>query len=256
MPSPSYLDLDAAGGVARRIAYHKTIAGGEGETPPGVVFLGGFKSDMEGTKALRLEAWAKESGRQFLRFDYRGHGQSSDTFENGCIGDWADDAFEAISRLTTGPQILVGSSMGGWISLLVSRVLPTRIAAFIGIAAAPDFTEDGMWAEMSEAERRTLMEAGRIERPSEYSDEPYVFTKKLIEDGRDHLVLRAPVSFSGPVRLLQGTADADVSTETALRLLNHIDGPDVRLTLVQGADHRFSGEAELALLIETVEAVS
>jgi dipeptidyl aminopeptidase/acylaminoacyl peptidase len=113
-----------------------------------------------------------------------------------------------------------------------------------------------MWAEMSEAERETLMEEGRIERPSEYSDEPYVFTKKLIEDGRDHLVLRSPVSFAGPVRLLQGTADADVSTETALRLLDHIEGPDVRLTLVQGADHRFSGERELALLIETVEAVS
>ena len=163
---------------------------------------------------------------------------------------------EAISRLTTGPQILIGSSMGGWISLLVSRVLRPRIAAFIGIAAAPDFTEGGMWAEMSEAERETLMEEGRIERPSEYSDEPYVFTKKLIEDGRDHLVLRSPVSFAGPVRLLQGTADADVSTETALRLLDHIEGPDVRLTLVQGADHRFSGERELALLIETVEAVS
>lgn len=256
MPSPSYLELTAVNSIARRIAYHKTAAGGEGETQPGVVFLGGFKSDMEGSKALHLEAWAKATGRQFLRFDYRGHGQSSDEFENGCIGDWADDAVEAISRLTTGPQILIGSSMGGWISLLVSRVLRPRIAAFIGIAAAPDFTEGGMWAEMSEAERETLMEEGRIERPSEYSDEPYVFTKKLIEDGRDHLVLRSPVSFAGPVRLLQGTADADVSTETALRLLDHIEGPDVRLTLVQGADHRFSGERELALLIETVEAVS
>ena len=256
MPSPSYLDLDAVEGVTRRIAYHKSEAGGEGQTQPGVVFLGGFKSDMEGSKALHLESWAQATGRQFLRFDYRGHGQSSDTFENGCIGDWADDAVEAISRLTTGPQILIGSSMGGWISLLASRVLAPRIAAFIGIAAAPDFTEDGMWAEMSEAERETLMTEGRIERPSEYSDEPYVFTKKLIEDGRDHLVLRSPVSFNGPVRLLQGTADADVSTDVALRLLDHIEAPDVRLTLVQGADHRFSGERELALLIETVEAVS
>ena len=256
MPSPSYLELDPANGVARRIAYHKTDARGEGETQPGVVFLGGFKSDMDGTKALRLEEWAKAGGRQFLRFDYRGHGQSSDSFENGCIGDWADDAVEAIGRLTTGPQILIGSSMGGWISLLAARVIGARIAAFVGIAAAPDFTEDGMWAEMTEAERKTLIEDGRIERPSEYSDEPYVFTRKLIEDGRRHLVLRSPVSFTGPVRLLQGTADADVSTETALRLLSHIEGPDVRLTLVQGADHRFSGERELALLIETVEAVS
>ena len=256
MPSPSYLELDPVNGVARRIAYHKTDARGERETRPGVVFLGGFKSDMEGTKALHLEAWAQATGRQFLRFDYRGHGQSSDMFENGCIGDWADDAVEAISRLTTGPQILIGSSMGGWISLLAARVIPARVAAFIGIAAAPDFTEDGMWAEMSEAERKTLMEEGRIERPSEYSDEPYVFTKKLIEDGRKHLVLRSPISLAGPVRLLQGTADADVSTETALRLLQHIEAPDVRLTLVQGADHRFSSAAELALLVETVEAMS
>ncbi len=255
MPSPSYLDLDPVDGVARRIAYHKSAARGEGETRPGVVFLGGFKSDMEGSKALHLEAWARTQGRQFLRFDYRGHGQSSDAFENGCIGDWADDATEAISRLTTGPQILIGSSMGGWISMLVSRVIPARITAFIGIAAAPDFTEDGMWAEMSEAERKTLITEGRIERPSDYSDDPYVFTKKLIEDGRNHLVLRTPVAFNGPVRLLQGTADADVSTDTALRLLDHIESPDVRLTLVQGADHRFSGDRELALLIETVEAV-
>ncbi len=242
-------------GKGRRIAYRQRAAG-RGAESAGVVFLGGFRSDMTGTKAEHLDAWCAGQGRSFLRMDYTGHGESSGQFEDGAIGDWADDAVEAISRLTTGPQILIGSSMGGWISLLVSRVIPTRIAAFIGIAAAPDFTEDGMWAEMSEAERKTLMEEGRIERPSEYSDEPYVFTKKLIEDGRDHLVLRSPVSFAGPVRLLQGTADADVSADTALRLLDHIEAPDVRLTLVQGADHRFSGERELALLIETVEAVS
>jgi len=211
---------------------------------------------MEGTKALWLERWAEEAGRQFLRFDYRGHGQSSDEFEAGCIGDWADDAIEVVSHLTEGPQILVGSSMGGWISLLAARALPDRIAGLIGVAAAPDFTEDGMWDSMTAAERELLMIKGRIERPSEYSDEPYVFTRRLIEDGRDQLVLRTPLPFAGPVRLLQGSADADVSTETALRLFDHLDSPDLRLTLIKGADHRFSGDRELALLVTMVEEVS
>ena len=246
MPQPSYLHTPQS----RRIAYHRSEGSG-----PGIVFLGGYRSDMEGTKALALEQWARDKGRAFLRFDYSGHGQSGGAFEDGAIGDWYQDALAAISELTDGPQVLVGSSMGGWIALLCARSGRLNISGLVTIAAAPDFTEDGMWAEMSEAERKTLMEEGRIERPSEYSDEPYVFTKKLIEDGREHLVLRSPVSFAGPVRLLQGTADADVSIETALRLLGHIEAPDVRLTLVQGADHRFSGEAELALLVETVEAV-
>ena len=210
---------------------------------------------MEGTKALALEDWARARGRGFLRFDYTGHGQSSGAFEDGSIGDWARDARETVLALTRGPQILVGSSMGGWISLLLARSGEIDLAGFVGIAAAPDFTEDSMWAGMDAADRETLERAGRIEEPSDYSDEPYVITKRLIEDGRDQLVLRAPLKIEGPVRLFQGTADADVDMSVALRLLEHLDGPDIRLTLVKGADHRFSGPEEIALLCETLDGL-
>ena len=210
---------------------------------------------MTGTKAMWLERWARERGRAFLRFDYRGHGASSGDFLDGAIGDWADDAAEAVTRLTAGPQILVGSSMGSWIALLLARRMPESVAGLIGIAAAPDFTED-IWARMDESQQRQLMSAGRIEQPSDYSDEPYVITKRLIEDGRDQFVLRAPLALAFPVRLLQGTADADVPVSVALRLLGHIDCPDARLTLVKGADHRFSGPRELALIGKTLHGVT
>lgn len=229
----------------RRIAFHRTAGRG-----PGVVFLGGFRSDMGGTKALALQAWAERQGRAFLRFDYSGHGESSGDFLDGCIGDWAEDAVAALSALTEGPQVLVGSSMGGWISLLVARALPARVAGLVGIAAAPDFTEDSMWAGFDAAQRAELAATGRVALPSEYSDEPYVITRRLIEDGRNHLVLRAPLRLPFPVRLLQGTADADVPPKVALRLLDHADSPDLRLTLVKGADHRFS-TPECLRMIET-----
>lgn len=228
----------------RRIAYHKTDG-----TGPGVVFLGGFKSDMEGTKAIHLEAWAKTQGMAFLRFDYSGHGQSSGAFEDGAIGDWAEDAYEAIEALTSGPQILVGSSMGGWISSILIAKMPEKIAGFVGIAAAPDFTEDSMWAGFSEDQRAELARSGKVSLPSDYG-EPYVITKRLIEDGRQNLVLRKPLITHFPVRLLQGTNDADVDLSVALRLLEHVQGDDVRLTLVKGADHRFS-TPECLSLIET-----
>ncbi len=211
---------------------------------------------MTGTKALWLEDWARARGRAFLRFDYRGHGASTGAFLDGCIGDWASDAAEALTRLTEGPQILVGSSMGGWIALLLARQLPERLAGLIGIAAAPDFTEDSMWEGMNETQRRQLMDEGRIELPSDYSDEPYVITRRLIEDGRDQLVLRAPPALPFPVRLLQGTADTDVPVSVALRLLDHVDCPDARLTLVKGADHRFSGPRELVLIGKTLHGVT
>ena len=236
----------------RRIAYHRT----EG-TRPWIVFLGGFKSDMGGTKAVHLEDWAQSQGRAFLRFDYSGHGDSSGTFEDGSIGDWAEDAVAAIDSLTEGPVVLVGSSMGGWISLLVQRRM-SRVAAFVGIAAAPDFTEDSMWAGFDADQRAALEADGRVSLPSDY-DAPYVITKRLIEDGRQNLVLRDPVADFGPVRLLQGTEDADVSRDTALRLLDHLQG-DVRLTLVKGADHRFSDPACLSLIetaiVEVLTCVS
>ena len=234
----------------RRIAYHRTAGQG-----PGVVFLGGFRSDMTGTKAVHLQAWAEATGLAFLRFDYSGHGQSSGDFLDGCIGDWAEDTMAAIAMLTEGPQILVGSSMGGWISLLVARAMPERVAGLVGIAAAPDFTEDLMWAQFTEAERAALA-TGRVEQPSDYSDEPYIITQKLIEDGRNRLVLRTPLPLPFPVRLLQGTADVDVPPAVALRLMDHADSPDLRLTLVKGADHRFSTPECLDLIVASIAEVS
>ncbi|MBL3551390.1 alpha/beta hydrolase [Rhodovulum sulfidophilum] len=227
----------------RRLAYHRTEGAG-----PGIAFLGGFMSDMEGTKATHLEAWARAQGRAFLRFDYSGHGQSSGRFDEGAIGDWAADARAALGALSEGPQVLVGSSMGGWIALLLARAQPERVAGLVGIAAAPDFTEDSMWAGFSDAQRAELTETGRLELPSAYADSPYVITRRLIEDGRRNLVLRDPLAFGFPVRLLQGTADEDVETRVALRLLERIEAEDLRLTLVKGADHRFSTPETLALI--------
>lgn len=243
---PDYLET-AAG---RRIAYHKTDGSG-----PGVVFLGGFMSDMDGTKALALEDWAQANGRAFLRFDYSGHGKSSEAFTDGTIGAWADDAREALVGLTDGPQILVGSSMGGWISAILIRHMPEKVAGFVGIAAAPDFTEDSMWRDFSGAERQQLIEEGLVHVPSDYGD-PYPITKHLIEDGRKNLVLRDPLKMPFPVRLLQGTADEDVERQVALNFLDHIEGDDVQLTFVKGADHRFSSPSCLDLVVKAVENVT
>lgn len=219
------------------------------------MFLGGFRSDMEGTKAIHLEAWARRTGRAFLRFDYSGHGSSSGEFLEGSIGDWATDAMGAIADLTAGPQVLVGSSMGGWIALLAARAMPDRVAGLVGIAAAPDFTEDSMWAGFSEAQRHTLRNDGQIRLPSDYSDEPYVITRRLIEDGRAQLVLRDPLDLPFPVRLLHGTADADVDMSVALRLMAHAQSPDMRLTFVKGADHRFSDGDCLAMIENAIAEV-
>ncbi len=234
----------------RRIAYRQNPGDG-----PVIVFLGGFKSDMNGTKATFLEGWARAQGRGFLRFDYSGHGQSEGDFQNGSIGDWAADATAVITKLTTGKVILVGSSMGGWISLLLARRMPERVAGLVGVAAAPDFTEDMMWAGFSEAERETLVRDGRLELPSEYEDGPYVITKRMIDDGRNNLVLRTPLNLPFPVRLLQGTADRDVEVSVALRLLDHAEGNDIRLTLVKGADHRFSTALNLRLIGAAIRSV-
>lgn len=232
----------------RRLAYHQIKGRDAG---PGVVFLGGFMSDMQGTKAVALENWARETGRAFLRFDYSGHGESDGAFLDGSIGDWAEDARHAISTLTNGKQILVGSSMGGWISAILAREIPEKIAGIVGIAAAPDFTEDSMWADFSPEQRAELMEKGQIYLPSDY-DDPYPISRHLILDGRENLVLRSPLAMAFPVRLLQGAADRDVDMATALRLFEHITGPDVRLSIVKGADHRFSSSACLSLITESV----
>lgn len=236
--------------TGRRIAFRSTPGKG-----PGVVFLGGFKSDMTGTKALYLEEWAQRTGRAFLRFDYSGHGDSSGQFEDGCIGDWAEDARAIIEAQTDGPQVLVGSSMGGWISLLLARSMPQRVAGLVTIAAAPDFTEQGFWPGFTEDQRRILLQNGRLELPSEYGDDPYVITRHLIEDGRRQLVMTEPLPLPFPTRLLQGTADEDVPMRWALDLLDHATGDDIRLTLVKGADHRFSTPECLALISAAVEDV-
>lgn len=231
----------------RRIAYNHLPGKG-----PGIVFLGGFRSDMTGTKALALEAWARVQGRGFLRLDYSGHGASSCDFLDGAIGDWFADARAVILAVTKGPQVLVGSSMGGWIALLVARAHPERVAGLVTIAAAPDFTEDSMWAAFSPNQRAELLSIGHLTLPSDYTDDPYVITRRLIEDGRNHLVLRDPLCLPFPVRFLQGTADVDVPVPVAMRLLDHVTGPDIRLTLVKGADHRFSTPDCLRLIEATV----
>lgn len=231
----------------RRLAYHRIEGAG-----PWVVFLGGLKSDMDGTKAIYLQDWARRTGRAFLRFDYSGHGKSSGTFEQGCIGDWAEDTAAIVAALTDGPVVPVGSSMGGWQALLLGRSQPERIAGMVTIAAAPDFTEDGYWASFTDAQKAELDEQGQIEMPSDYM-EPYIITKRLIEDGRNRLVLREPLQLPFPMRCLQGSADTAVSTQTALRLLEHAICPDMRLMLVKDADHRFSDYSCLSLIVGAVE---
>jgi pimeloyl-ACP methyl ester carboxylesterase len=206
---------------------------------------------MMGSKAAHLAGWAAQQNRPFLRFDYSGHGQSGGAFEDGCISDWFADALDIISARTKGPQILVGSSMGGWISLLIAREAPAKVAGLVGIAAAPDFTEDSMWGGFSDAQKAELAAKGAVQIPSDYGD-PYTITRKLIEDGRQNLVLRAPLNLPFPVRLLQGTADADVPISVATRLLEHASGDNIRLTLVKGADHRFSSPDCLALITQTI----
>ena len=238
-------------GQGRQIAYVQTPGNG-----PGVVFLGGFRSDMTGTKAQFLQDWAVARGRAFLRFDYSGHGQSSGEFLDGAIGDWFEDALAVVQTLTVGPQVLVGSSMGGWIALLLARALPDRIAGLVGVAAAPDFTEDSMWAGFSAAQRAALLDAGQVATPSDYSPDPYVITRRLIEEGRGRLVLRTPLNLPFPVRLLQGSADVDVPPSVALRLFDHATSPDMTLTLVKGADHRFSTPDCLAMIAAAIDQVS
>ena len=243
MADAKYLDTPQG----RRIAYHRFEGAG-----PWLVFLGGLKSDMEGTKAIHFEEWARARGQAFLRFDYSGHGLSSGTFEEGCIGDWAEDTAEAIGGLTRGKVVLVGSSMGGWQSLLFARDHGDRMAGLVTIAAAPDFTEDGYWASFTDEQKAQLERDGSIEIPSDYMDS-YVITKRMIEDGRNQLVLRSPLDLPFPVRMVQGTADTAVSTDRAVKLLDHATCDDMRLTLVRDADHRFSdgpclGVIEAAIL--------
>jgi pimeloyl-ACP methyl ester carboxylesterase len=213
--------------------------------------MGGFKSDMTGSKAVALEAFCRSRGTAFVRFDYQGHGASSGRFEDGSIGLWAADALAAFDQLTEGPQIIVGSSMGGWIMLLTALARPDRVAGLVGIAVAPDFTEDLIWSTLGETDRNTLMETGVLYKPSDYGA-PYAYTRHLIEDGRTHLLLRAPIALTCPVRLLHGMRDADVPWRTSQRVAERLTGDDVRITLVKDGDHRLSRDQDIALLCRTV----
>jgi pimeloyl-ACP methyl ester carboxylesterase len=232
----------------RRLAVERIPGSG-----PGIVFLGGFRSDMTGTKALALEAWARGEGVAFTRFDYSGHGRSSGRFEDGAIGDWAADA-RAVIASCEGPQVLVGSSMGGWIALMLARDWPEKVAGLVTIAAAPDFTRD-MEQDFSEADRARMAREGFTVLPSDYSPDGYVITRRLIEDGRRQPVLSVPLCLPMPVRMLQGTADTDVPVAKAMALLDHAQGADIRLTLVKDADHRFSTPECLRLIERAVSEV-
>lgn len=233
------------------LAYHHTPG-----REPGILFCGGFMSDMTGTKALALESFAKARGQAFTRFDYRGHGQSTGAFRDGTIGSWKADALAVLDEVTSGPVVVVGSSMGGWIALLLALARPDRVKGLVGIAAAPDFTEDLMWAEFDETIRKTLTTERVYLEPSEYSDEPYTITMDLIEDGRNHLIMRGPIPIQVPVRLLQGMRDTSVPHRLALLLADRLETDDVQVHLLKDGDHRLSTERDLALLNAAVAELS
>lgn len=225
---------------------------------PGTVWLGGLRSEMTATKATHLSAWAANAERAFLRFDYSGHGASEGRFEDGTISAWLEDALGVLRAKTAGPQILVGSSLGGWLALLAARSLRAageadRIAGLVLVAPAPDFTERLMWARLPAKAKRAIERDGVTLEPSAYSPEPLPITRALIEDGRRHLVLGDTIETGAPVRILHGTADPDVPWELSVELMGRLVGEPVTLTLVKDGDHRLSGPADLALLERAVE---
>jgi pimeloyl-ACP methyl ester carboxylesterase len=232
------------------IAYRRLRGG-----VPGIVFLGGFRSDMAGTKALFLEGYCRRRGRAYVRFDYFAHGKSSGDFAGGTISRWRDDAISVIDSLTEGPQVLVGSSMGGWIMVLAALARPHRVAALVGIAAAPDFTADLLPARLNEAQRRTLQEDGRLVLPSPYDSAGYLYTKALVEDGNRNLVLRADIPLTCPVRLLHGMADESVPWRQSFALAERLASAGVTLTLIKDGDHRLSRDEDLARLARVLDAL-
>lgn len=242
---PHYID-----GPNGRIAYRRRDGGG-----PGVVWLGGFRSDMLGTKAGFLDSWARDRGRSFLRFDYSGHGESDGAFEDGTIGAWTADALAAFDALTYGPQILVGSSMGAWTASLLALKRSQRIAAAVFIAPAPDFTEDLMWPSFSDEQRETILRDGKLELASDYSDEPEIITKKLIEDGRNNLVMTGPVPIRCPVRILQGMRDDAVPWQHAVRFGAMLESEDVEIHLTKSGDHRLSEPKDLKRLAAVLDGL-
>ena len=236
----------------RRLAYR---ASAPTRSPLTYAWLSGFKSDMSGTKVTELEAWATEAGHGFLAFDYSGHGLSDGAFEDGTISAWREDALAAIDAHSTGPIVLVGSSMGGWMALLAALARPARVAGLVLIAPAPDFTEKLMWPEFSAEAQAEIMDQGFTLRPSDY-DEPYTITRALIEDGRTWQILDAPIKLNTPVRILQGMQDADVPWKHAERLVETITSEDLVFTLIKDGDHRLSRDQDIARLKATCADIS
>lgn len=232
------------------IAYRKSAGKG-----PTVIWLGGFRSDMSGSKASSLAAWAESAGRAFIRFDYSGHGASGGAFVDGSISVWLAETLAIIDQLAQGDVVLVGSSMGGWIATLAGLARPERLAGLVLIAPALDFTKTLIWDELSEARRRDLIERGRLEQPSDYSDEPDIITHALIEDGRRHLLLDRPIAIGKPVRILQGMADADVPWRHSLLIAERFVSKDLDIQLMKSGDHRLSRPRDIAAMIAAVETI-
>lgn len=232
-----------SGAEGAKIAYHHTPGRG-----PGVIFLGGFRSDMTGVKATALEEFCAKRGQEFIRFDYRGHGQSSGVFEKSTLSDWRKDALAVLEKLTEGPQILVGSSMGGWIALLLAITKPKRVAGIVGIAAAPDFTEYLIWDKLTENQKQRLAEEGKILVPSDFGD-PYPITARLILDGRKHLLLHDTIPVHCPVRLLHGMADDDVPWETSMSVNEKLASRDVKTLLIENGNHRLSEPEDIEKIL-------
>lgn len=254
--SHDFMEIGAASAV-RRIA----VRAAEG-APPGVFWLGGFKSDMKGTKAQALAHWSAAQGRACVRFDYSGHGESGGAFTDGTIGRWLEESRAVFETFCRGPQVVVGSSMGGWIALLLARELrqragagqvpPASVAGLVLIAPAVDFTEVLMWQRFPRKIKREIEEKGAWQRPSEYSEEPYPITRELIEEGRNHLLLGGMIETGCPVRILQGVQDPDVPWNHAVELVSRLAQDDVVLTLVKDGDHRLSRPEDVERLTGTV----
>lgn len=235
------------------LAYYKTVA--ETPTLPGVIFLGGFMSDMTGTKAVFLEQYCRERGQGFVRFDYQGHGASSGRFEDGTIGRWLQDALDVFDTLTEGPQIVVGSSMGGWLALLLALRRPERVAGLIGLAPAPDFSDDVYHHELTQQQRHEIEEKGVTYLPNLYGA-PYPLTRQLFDEARQHYLLQQEIAIYCPVRLIHGRQDPDVPWQKSEKIKEKLLSQDVKIYWVEEGDHRLSRDQDLSLIGETVAEIS
>jgi pimeloyl-ACP methyl ester carboxylesterase len=246
--------LNVGTGIAARRIAVRTREG----TAPGLFWLGGFKSDMKGTKAQALDLWARDHGRAMTRFDYSGHGESEGDFIDGTVGRWLEESMAVFDACCRGPQVVIGSSMGGWLALLLARELARRaqadpsLASLVLIAPAVDFTEELMWKRFPPEIKREIEQAGVWARPSQYSDQPYLITRGLIEEGRSHLLLDNMIETGCPVRILQGVQDSDVPWQHAVELSSRFAQDDVVLTLVKDGDHRLSRPEDIERLIAAV----